>query len=384
MSKIFILFFLLIVFSDAYNQNMSRQKALVFAADYLNTARQQYKKNAMADWNNKLLRYDSLLMRLDYTHFGNAPSGEKSLYISLHGGGNAPAKVNDQQWENQKKLYKPTEGLYIAPRAPTNTWNLWHEGHIDEMLGRIIKSAIVFEGVNPNKVYLLGYSAGGDGLFQLAPRMASHWAAASMMAGHPGDANALPLRNLPFAIFMGANDAAYDRNKHAITWGKMLDSLQDADKGAYIHNVHVYEGLGHWMNRKDTVAISWMAKFTRNPLPEKVVWIQDDRLHENFYWLGTENATTAAGNKAVVVINKAGNEITILENTFTQLLIYLNDEMLDLNRRVKIRVGEKIIFNKKVNRRESIIKKSIDQRLDQDVIFYGMVTVKNNREAAHQ
>jgi poly(3-hydroxybutyrate) depolymerase len=49
----------------------------------------------------------------------------------------------------------------------------------------------------------MGYSAGGDGVFQIAPRMADHWAAAAMMAGHPGDAAALNLRNLPFTIFMG-------------------------------------------------------------------------------------------------------------------------------------------------------------------------------------
>ena len=42
-------------------------------------------------------------------------------------------RVNDQQWENQKKLYTLDEGIYLAPRAPTNTWNLWHEAHIDRL-----------------------------------------------------------------------------------------------------------------------------------------------------------------------------------------------------------------------------------------------------------
>ena len=42
-------------------------------------------------------------------------------------------------------------------------------------------TAIVFEDVDPNRVYLLGYSAGGDGVYQLAPRMADRFAAASMM-----------------------------------------------------------------------------------------------------------------------------------------------------------------------------------------------------------
>jgi predicted peptidase len=62
------------------------------------------------------------------------------------------------------------------------------------------------------EIYLLGYSAGGDGVYQLAPRMADRFAAASMMAGHPNDSTPAGLRNLPFALFMGGDDAAHNRN----------------------------------------------------------------------------------------------------------------------------------------------------------------------------
>ena len=90
----------------------------------------------------------------------------------MHGGGGAPRRVNESQWENQIKLgkaYKPAAGLYVAPRAPTDSWNLWHEGHIDPLFDRLIQNMIVFEGVDPDRVYLMGYSAGGDGVYQLAP-----------------------------------------------------------------------------------------------------------------------------------------------------------------------------------------------------------------------
>jgi hypothetical protein len=39
-----------------------------------------------------------------------------------------------------------------------------------------------------------------------------------MMAGHPNNANPLGLRNLPFMIFAGGKDAAYNRNKVAAEW----------------------------------------------------------------------------------------------------------------------------------------------------------------------
>ena len=72
--------------------------------------------------------------------------------------------------------------VYLAPRAPTDTWNLWHQAHIDRMFQRLIENLVVFENVDPNRVYLMGYSAGGDGVYQVAPRMADRFAAAAMMA----------------------------------------------------------------------------------------------------------------------------------------------------------------------------------------------------------
>jgi hypothetical protein len=45
--------------------------------------------------------------------------------------------------------------------------------------------------------------------------MADRWAAAAAMAGHPNDADPKGLRNVSFAIDVGARDDAYDRNEVA-------------------------------------------------------------------------------------------------------------------------------------------------------------------------
>jgi poly(3-hydroxybutyrate) depolymerase len=49
---------------------------------------------------------------------------------------------------------------------------MWHQPHVDSLFSLFIKLADVYEGINTNRVYLTGYSAGGDGTYQLAPRMA--------------------------------------------------------------------------------------------------------------------------------------------------------------------------------------------------------------------
>lgn len=118
------------------------------AQDLLWEARAEFlRKDRAPEMTARQLVIGDLNMPFWYTTFGDAPPEGRSLYISMHGGGGAPAAVNDQQYENQKQLYKPTEGVYLVPRAPTNTWDLWHQSHIDSFFERLITNMIVFENV---------------------------------------------------------------------------------------------------------------------------------------------------------------------------------------------------------------------------------------------
>src|SRR4051812_36318298 len=182
-----------------------------------------------AEMENRTIVHGDKTLRWAERVYGDAPAHGHSLWISMHGGGGAPKRVNDQQWTNQISLYKLEEGIYVAPRAPTDNWNLWHEPHIDPMFDRLIEDYVAVRGVDPDRVYIMGYSAGGDGVWQLAPRMADRWAAAAMMAGHPNEASLLGLRNLPIALFVGEKDSAYDRNTVVPAKGKELDELEAAD-----------------------------------------------------------------------------------------------------------------------------------------------------------
>jgi hypothetical protein len=295
--------------------------------------------------------------------FGEAPTNGHSLWISMHGGGGAPAAVNDQQWQNQIKLYEPAEGIYVAPRAPTDTWNLWHEGHIDPMFQRLIEDYVALRGVDVDRVYLMGYSAGGDGVWQLAPRMADRFAAASMMAGHPNEASLLGLRNLPFAIFMGGNDGAYNRNRIAAERGAELDRLEKGDPGGYVHMLRIYEGLGHWMNRKDAEGVPWMAAFRRNPWPKKVVWQQDDVVHRRFYWLQIPEGTPT-GDRPKIVATVDGQAIRLEGEAPSTIQLCLSDQLLDLDRPVTVTLNGRDFYSGPVKRQASAILASLAGRAD--------------------
>jgi len=327
----------------------------------------------------KVVELDGLKMKFEMLHFtsSNSPaSAPKSLFIALHGGGGAPAAVNDSQWRNQVQLakgYRPRAGIYLAPRAPTDAWNLWHKPHVDVFLDRLIENLVALENVDPNRVYIFGYSAGGDGVYQLAPRMADRWAGAAMMAGHPNDASPLGLRNVPFAIQVGANDAAYKRNSVAAEWGRKLDELQRDDPQGYTHFTELHQGKGHWMGLEDRKAIPWMERFTRVPLPGKVVWRQDDVTHARFYWLAMPKELARPGQE--IVAQRSGQTVSLQAKNIRTITILLNDVMLDLNQPVRILSGDTTLFSGLLPRTTATLARTIAERGDPDRAFSAEVTV---------
>ena len=308
------------------------------------------------------IKFGDKTMRLLVKQFGQAPTTGAALYISMHGGGNAAAHVNDQQWQNQIKLYEPEEGFYVAPRAPTNTWNLWHEAHMDDLIDRLILAYVVCKNVDPNRVYLMGYSAGGDGVFQLAPRMSDRFAAVSMMAGHPNETKADGLRNVPFALFMGGDDDAYNRNKLAEQWREELARLAKEDVGGYEHFVQIYPNMGHWMKSKDREVLPWFKKFTRQAWPKKIVWLQDDRTHSRLYWLGVDK--TLAKERTKIVAEVVGQEIRVVSEV-SPIKLHLNDLLLDLNQPVKVKLNDQQVFEGIVPRTQAAIEASLAERMDE-------------------
>jgi Dienelactone hydrolase family len=312
-------------------------------------------------------------MKFAAREFGETPGVGRSLYISMHGGGHMPPRVNDQQWQNQIGLYEPEEGIYVAPRAPTDTWNLWHEAHIDPLFDRLILAFVVCRNVDPDRIYLMGYSAGGDGVYQLAPRMSDRWAAASMMAGHPNETRPDGLRNVPFALFMGGKDEAFNRNRIAAGWKEKLSELAAKDPGGYTHQVRIYQEAGHWMNRQDREALPWMSQYRRNCWPKRVVWVQDDVTHPRFYWLGVPGESARGGT---VITAEVDSQTIVLTADVEHIRLYLNDELVDLDQRVSVQWNGKEAYAGIVKRSETAIRRSLQDRPDKPLAATAILEIQ--------
>ena len=315
---------------------------------------------------------DGASMRCWAKAFG-PPMPGRPLFISLHGGGSAPPQVNDQQWRNQQRLYAPTNGVYVAPRAPADAWDMWHQAPMTPLIDALIAKLAREQAIDTDRVYLMGYSAGGDGVYQLATRMADRFGAAAMMAGHPNETKPDGLRNLPFTLHMGGKDAAFDRARIAQDWSDKLDALASADPGGYPHLVVIHPEKGHWMDREDAVAVPWMAEHRRVARPDRVVWLQDDVVETRFYWL--ENPDPRPAQR--VSVSRKGQEIRVESAEGVRRLAFLLDDgMLDLNRPVRVTMDDRVLFEGVVPRSAETLRRTANTRGDAAKAFTARLEVE--------
>lgn len=100
--------------------------------------------------NGQVLRFVKAIL-------GDALPDGYPLYIGLHGGGGGSASINDQQWYHMQYYYKASicAGIYVPPRSIGNTWDLHFQPESYVLLERLIEYMILFENVDPDRVYLL-------------------------------------------------------------------------------------------------------------------------------------------------------------------------------------------------------------------------------------
>ena len=326
------------------------------------------------EMEEKKIKINNRQMKFDLKFFGEKPTSGWKLYFHLHGGGGVPDSINEKEWIRNQTLHRVKNGIILIPRSPTNTWNMWHQAHIDTFLNRLIQNMIAFHDVNPNRIYLMGRSAGGDGVYQLSTRMADRFAAAAMMAGHPNETSPLGLRNIGFTIQMGEKDSAYDRNEVAINWRERLEFLKENDSEGYNHCVAIYKDKGHWVDYLDSSAIGWITKFNRNPYPKKVVWKQDDVLHNRFYWLRANDPI----ERSLIVASITDQTINIQETVLSEVIIMLNDNMINMDKEVVVKYMGREVFCGIVARNVDIIEKSLREYGDYESVYFGEILIPLN------
>ena len=337
-------------------------------------------------------------MRYFVTVIGNKPEDGYPLYIALHGGGSSDTPdFNDSQWGDMQNYYSYALkcGVYVAPRGVRDTWDTHFNPESYPLYDRLIQYMILTQDEDPNRVYLEGFSAGGDGVYAIAPRMADRFAAANMSSGHPNGVSMINMKNLPIQLQAGEFDTAYNRHTVTAEYDGYLNDLQ-AEYGGYEHRTLIHYNSGHnyadynrksiacmndpqkWLKEGDrsfgmldSFPPDYMKQFTRNPLPEEVIWDLATRAElrevDSFYYLSAPKETKEGLIRASY--DRDANRVTVnTEEVNGEFSILLNEQMVDFEKPIAFIVnGAEITV--KVNPDRAVLEKTTAERGDPNYQF---------------
>jgi poly(3-hydroxybutyrate) depolymerase len=270
---------------------------------------------------------------------GNVPEKGWPLVIAMHGGGGAPKAVNDGQWKRMFESYYRDHSeaggyIYLALRAPNDEWNGFYDDAICPLVARMIEQFVLFEHVDPDRVYALGASHGGYGAFVTGPKMPDRFAAVHASAAAPtdGETQGENLRNLSFSFMVGERDTAHGRADRCQSFAKRLDDWR-ARHGGYPVTFEWKPGVGHSVPDRDKLVE--LLKCRRNPRPSEIVWVQSDGVLKHFYWLEATEPVDAGR----IVASIRGNSVTVKTEKQAKLALWLDAPLVDLSRPLTIDAG---------------------------------------------
>lgn len=306
---------------------------------------------------------------------GAKPAEGYPLFIYLHGSG-----PKDSEWRTGLTLaqrFADAPSAYFVPQIPQEgAWYRWWQKSKQWAWGFLLKQALVSADINPLRLYVFGISEGGYGSQRLASFYADYWAAAGPMAG--GE----PLKNAPaenvgqigFSLRTGADDKGFYRERLTRYVGEALDSLEHLNPSTYHHKVELIPGRGHHIDYSPTTP--WLARFSRTPRPTDFSWedFEMDGLHRKGFYniavlerpdsvLRTRYDVRIDSNTVYVAVDNVtyqttevdpqwGIELKFLRSYSPaergRFVVYLDENMVNLYKPVKVVVNGRTAFNGKL------------------------------------
>lgn len=306
---------------------------------------------------------------------GDMPKDGYPVFLYLHGSG-----PREHEWANGlrlAKMFQDGPSMYIVPQIPQEgAWYRWWQRSKQWTWERILRILMSMPEVDKNRIYVFGISEGGYGSQRLASFYADYWAAAGPMAGGEPLINA-PVENLahvPLSFLTGDKDFMFYRHLLTKTTGEKLDSMQRLFPNEYKHRVELIPDKGHSIDYTPTT--TWLAQHKRNAQPRHFIWenLEMDGLKRNaFYNLQVLEETDAYRTRYEFTVN-ADNSIDIkvdgvkynatwkdphwgIDMLFSKDLtpaqhgnmrVFLSDQLVDLKKKVTVRINGKQVFCGKV------------------------------------
>lgn len=295
------------------------------------------------DFDAHQVRFEKYLSPYTVKTVGQRPEGGWALFIAMHGGGNAPKRVNDQQWRVMQSYYHDQDSvpgyLYVALRAPNDTWNGFYDNYVYPLVANLIDQFLLFADVNPDKVFLMGYSHGGYGAFAIGPKMPDRFAAIHASAAAPtdGETSAKTLRNTVFTYMIGEKDLAYGRLPRCQAFDKQIRELRGDRQDIYPVTMELIAGNGH-TGLPDRDKIKSMYPAVRNPVPRELTWELTDPVIRDFFWLEVPQP----GKQQEIDATCRDNHVTVTTKGVATASVLLDGRLVDWRKSVVFEVNGRV------------------------------------------
>ncbi len=319
---------------------------------------------------------------------------EQGLVIGLHGGGAGAGEASEAatNWTAKDHLGLYPQGI----RLVDDTWNTVHGERF--VLSLIEHAKARFE-VDPDRVYVMGFSMGSTGSWFMAGRHPDLFAGA--VPGHgvfmadprsqlarKEDVRAIQhgllpnVRDLAVWFYTGTDDTNCMPGTFLFAWD-VLQRLREADPGGF-ENVRftLHEGLAHeFAPGEPEAGIRWVTEHHRDPLPNKIVWEyasepfplpepseRTTRIVKRwYYWLHCREPK----DRMKVTAIREGNtfRLTIDRASPSAFTILLNPSMIDVEQPVEVLLDGERVYHGSPKPTFTTVLRSLDARLDRKLVF---------------
>ncbi len=323
-------------------------------------------KKLRPEFESRAIHSGKHVMPFSVEKRGKKPAEGWPVLIAMHGGGGVPKRVNDSQWEIMKKYYRVSNCIYIAPRAPTDEWNGFYTGYVYPLVARLLRALNLFEEVNPNRIYLIGYSHGGYGAFSIGPKMADRFAAIHASASAPtdGQSAAENLMNTAFSFRIGEKDTAYGRLKRCRAFNESIQELKKGNPGLYPVRFEYMPGKAH-VDLADWTRPVEMFKTMRQARPREVRWKLTDKIIGEFFWLRIPSPEKGMDVTAKI----SGNQIDLQSTGVNEILLRLDSRLVPDRKRIIVTANGKRAYSGIPKPTLSILCQSLEERGDPSCMY---------------
>jgi hypothetical protein len=329
------------------------------------------------------------------------PSRPWPVRVTLHGGvgREAPGPGDDPARPLTNRI--PSAGeIVVHPRAWAGSewWTAGQVTNIRRLLDRVKRDY----NVDESRVYVTGISDGGTGVYFLAMRDATPWAACLPLNAHPlvlanpdvgadGPLYAGNLVNCPLRVVNGGRDQLYPA-------ASVTPFIEMFRRGSIAVDFQVYPDAGHdvsWWPQERPRFEAFLAAHRRIAHPEKISW-ETERIdrYNRFRWLVIDRLGRRESDVALPDVNRyarAGKEVELYDRTrpsgrvdavrrgngfelqtrgVQQVTLLLSSDVIDFARPVRVTVNGRVVH-------EATVKPSVADAVkwaavdDDRIMLYG-------------